>query len=384
MNNLTHNILWIDDEHQTFGGTKGRAKRNGINLIGFKSLNGGLSELKRNYPFYDGVLLDAKIFENEDDVEGTEDTKHLHRAKDQILQLPKKFKIFVLTGQAKKYEDETFNNAFENVYKKGSDDEIDRLFTDIKEAAVGQEDTQLRHSYQRVFDVCTARYIGEHAGQDILTLLKIKDGIYVEDHFNTIRKVLEDLFSAFNTHKLLPDVFVNPIALNPSSIFLSGKKHDDSRYNKFKHLPETHLPKQIGNYLRNILSVTQPGSHRTEIDRHVKEIKTPFLIKSVLYQLLDVLVWFKMYVDSNPTTENWECPEIQNGESILGSVINLHDQKGFAFFKPDTPGENVYIHPRFVNEFSLQNGMQIMAEVESYVDNRTGDQKTRVKQVKVV
>jgi hypothetical protein len=59
------------------------------------------------------------------------------------------------------------------------------------------------------------------------------------------------------------------------------------------------------NYLRSILSVTQAGSHRSEIDLHVKTIKTPFLLKSVFFQLLDVLAWFKMYVDSNPKTENW-------------------------------------------------------------------------------
>ena len=62
MEDIFYNILWIDDEHETLSGTKGRAKRNGINLIPFKSLNGGMSELERNYPFYDGVLLDAMIY----------------------------------------------------------------------------------------------------------------------------------------------------------------------------------------------------------------------------------------------------------------------------------------------------------------------------------
>ena len=125
MEDIFYNILWIDDEHEALSGTKGRAKRNGINLIPYKSLNGGMSELMRNYPYYDGVLLDAKFFENEDDKEGTEDTCNVHRAKDQLLQLKKKFEVFVLTGQAEAYEDKTFRKAFSKVYKKGSDDEID-------------------------------------------------------------------------------------------------------------------------------------------------------------------------------------------------------------------------------------------------------------------
>ena len=172
MEDIFYNILWIDDEHETLTGTKGRAKRNGINLIPFKSLNSGMDELERNYPFYDGVLLDAKFFENEDDVKGTEDTYNVHRAKERLLLLKKKFEVFVLTGQAEAYEDKTFKKAFTKVYKKGSDEEIDRLFSDIKGAAATQEDTQIRHSYKRVFDVCTEKYIGEYAGQDILNLLK--------------------------------------------------------------------------------------------------------------------------------------------------------------------------------------------------------------------
>src|SRR5690606_5065658 len=164
MEELFYNILWIDDEHETLTGTKGRAKRNGINFIPFKSLNGGMSELERNYPYYDGVLLDAKFLENEDDVQGTEDTYNVHRAKERLLQLKKKFEVFVLTGQAEAYEDKTFQKAFTKVYNKGSDDETDRLFEDIKKAASQQEDTQIRHSYKRVFEVCTEKYIGEYAG----------------------------------------------------------------------------------------------------------------------------------------------------------------------------------------------------------------------------
>ena len=43
MEDILYNILWIDDEHESLAGTKGRAKRNGINLIPFKSLNSGMS-----------------------------------------------------------------------------------------------------------------------------------------------------------------------------------------------------------------------------------------------------------------------------------------------------------------------------------------------------
>lgn len=392
MKDIFYNILWIDDEHETLTGTKGRAKRNGINLIPFKSLNSGMDELERNYPFYDGVLLDAKFFENEDDVKGTEDTYNVHRAKERLLQLKKKFEVFVLTGQAEAYEDKTFKKAFTKVYKKGSDEEIDRLFSDIKVSAATQEDTQIRHSYKRVFDVCTEKYIGELAGQDILNLLKVNDENNIDNHLNAIRKVVEDLFIAFNKFNLLPAEFVTPgVSLNESSKFLAGKGADGSLFSEkgYQHLEETHLPKQIAYYLRSILSVTQAGSHRSEIDLHVKTIKTPFLLKSVFFQILDVLAWFKMYVDSNPKTENWVKLENANevaesaAELILGTVININPQKGFAFFKPDTIGDNIFIPPHLVANHSLTEGMNVQVEVEEYTDNRTNELKNRVKRIEL-
>lgn len=393
MEHIFYNILWIDDEHETLGGTKGRAKRNGINLIPFKSLNGGMGELERNYPFYDGILLDAKFFENEDDEKGTEDTYNVHRAKEQLLLLKKKFEVFVLTGQAEAYEDKTFKKAFTKVYKKGSDDEIDRLFADIKEAASSQEDTQIRHSYKRVFDVCTEKYIGEYPGQDILNLLKVEDESNIDNHFNSIRKIVEDLFYAFNKFNLLPSEFVRPnLALNQSSIFLSGQEqHEktDPVYKQHRHLESTHLPPQIVYYLRSILSVTQSGSHRSNIDHHVRSVKTPYLFKSVLFQLLDVLVWFKQYIDTKPKTKNWELLEADNDASqnetwIEGEVINYNSLKGFAFLSPSNDSDNQFIPPHLVTNHSLINGSKVKGVIEEYSDNRSGDLKTRVKKIEIL
>lgn len=67
MENKVYEILWIDDEHEALMAFKGRARRNGIILAPFKSLEGGMTELEKNSAIYDGVLLDAKFFKEEDD-----------------------------------------------------------------------------------------------------------------------------------------------------------------------------------------------------------------------------------------------------------------------------------------------------------------------------
>lgn len=394
MEEMSYNILWMDDEHETLTGIKGRAKRNGINLIPFKSRNGGLSELQRNSSYYDGVLLDAKFFENEDDEAGSEDTTNVHRAKEVLLGLNKKFEIFILTGQAEAFEDKTFNKAFTKVFKKGSDAEVNRLFEEIKVAAAKQPDTQMRQKNNRVFDVCTEHYIGELAGQDLLALLKVVGESNMDENFNTLRKIVEDLFCAFNKFNLLPSEFVKPsVAINESSKFLSGKDIKGTFFEEkgYKHLDGTHLPSQISYYIRTILYITQAGSHRSETDTYVKTVKTSYLFQSILYQLMDVLVWFKMYVDSKPTIENWEyvapltvpatVVASEPTEILTGKVIQINLEKGFAFFKPDSEGDNIYIPAHLVTNLSLTIDMIVDVEIEEYVGNRDGITKTRVKKI---
>lgn len=53
MKEKIYNILWIDDEHEGMSGLKGDAKINDIKFVPYKSLNEGISELKKNYPIYD-------------------------------------------------------------------------------------------------------------------------------------------------------------------------------------------------------------------------------------------------------------------------------------------------------------------------------------------
>jgi hypothetical protein len=301
----SYKVLWIDDEHEKLKPTKGRFKEEGIDLVAFKSLETGMRELERNYLSYDGILLDAKFFDKESDVAGSEDTQAIFDAKDRINQLPKKFDLFVLTGQSEAYADKTFKKVFKNVYEKGDNEESKKLIEDLKQSAKNQQDTQVRHQYPKVFEVCNGHYLSEATANDLLVLLKKNDNeIEIENPFNAIRKIVDDLFIAFNKFELLPRRYViGTVSINPSKNFLIGDPEKEKGYQN-KH--ETRLPKHIALHLEHILKTTQAGSHRSLVDTHVKQMKTPYMIKSVIFQLLDVIVWFKTYIDSNPKKNNWE------------------------------------------------------------------------------
>lgn len=387
---IVYNVLWIDDEHESLTSTKGRFRKANIVLHAFKSKSAGISELERNYKFYDGVLLDAKCFEYEDDVAGTEDTISSINAKERILQITKKFEVFVLTGQAEAFDDSTYKKVFTKIYRKGLDEDINRLINDLIVSAQALEDTQIRFKYHTAFEICTERYLGEAAGQDLLCLLKIGETLNIDDDFNRIRKILEDIFVCFNVYNLLPREFVTPnVALNESSKFLTGTNIKGVNFVEkgYTHKSETHLPKPIAQSLHNILTITQAGSHRSNIDTHIHLVQNNYLFKSTLYQLLDVLVWLKIYLDGNPLIENWTFDDSHiNGvvpvsaARLKGMVKNIINS-GAGFFKPDIGGNDIFIPASLITDHSLTVGMKIEATAENYVDHRSGDEKTRVKKV---
>ncbi len=359
-----YRILWIDDEHEGMSGFKGDAKSNGIKFVPFKSLNGGLDELERNYHLYDGVLLDAQILENEDDTKGTEDTDFVHRAKERLLQIKKKFEVFVLTGQAEAYEDKTFKKAFKNVYKKGSETEYERLFADIKEAASVQEDTQIRHKYKRAFDICNEKYIGVDAVGSLLSLLKtleLQDDSSNPQHLNEIRK-----FVAGAVMKKLKSSGVIPATI--TQLNAKAKHLGDFRFKEI-------IPVYVQRAFHSIISTCQDGSHSCnegedgeippQVDKLVRDGMAPYLIRSLMYELLNILIWLKEFIDSHPDVEenlkffqNNNETKMEPTESlwIEGEIIDFsyNGWGNFVSLKGDWA-----IPPALLKKYDLKVGDQI-------------------------
>lgn len=296
-----YKILWIDDQHEEYNSLKGQFKRNDIQLEGFKSLNAGLNELETHYQFYDGVLLDARFFENEDDANGSEHTRNIHRAKERLLQLPKKFDVFVLTGQKDVYENAMFNDAFLNLYNKGDENDIIKLIAALKKSADNQIDTQLRHQYKDVFDVLTPDLFGEKHNKTLLSIIKNNKPQY--ESLNELRKIVESIFEIYAQYGIIPENILNDSGhINGSSRFLADT-HD-----KYKWIDETPIHPLIQNILKNQLKITQDGSHgvRTSliVDEYIKkEFNTGYLYKSVLNSTLELILYFGNYLKNNKDLE---------------------------------------------------------------------------------
>jgi hypothetical protein len=345
MENIVYNILWIDDDHESLKATKGIAKVNGINLVGFKSLNAGFSELEKNIHFYDGILLDAKFYENEDDALGSEDDYNVHRAKEKLLQLNKKFEIFVYTGQAENFEDKTFNKVFKNVYKKGSTKDRDKLFEDMKIAAKEQKDTQIKFQYNSVFHAIQGIEALEKHQSTLLDILKEIDS---NQDYTKVRKIIESLFKALADFNIIPNGFIEQKGwINGTSRFLSGI-HEDFVFSESEFIHPT-----ISNMLYRILNFVQDGSHnegtlKLKVDDYARRFTSGYLYKSIVYSLLEILCYFGELIRNNQDkTVNQTRWRKKENSSIIEGVV-CQDEKG-----------NYYVEQYLVNYKSVPTYINI-------------------------
>ncbi|MGG5614712.1 hypothetical protein ACPDHD_00395 [Myroides odoratimimus] len=381
MEEKIYKILWIDDEHEALTGTKGRAKHNGIILVPFKSLEGGMAELERNSALYDGVLLDAKFLEEENDEAGTEDTDNVHRAKERIFGLQKKFEVFVLTGQAEAYEDQTFGKAFKNVYKKGVDSDVEALFIAIKAAADKQEDTQIKHHYSPLFNkIKKGSFLEKHES----SLIEILRNIEVGSDFNTIRKVLESLFLKLSELSIIPNGFTEEKGwITGTSLFLSAKHSDYEFISQIIH-------PTVSELLYRLLNIVQDASHsegnlKLKVDEFIKIQPTGYLYKSTVYNFLELLVYFSILIEENQDIECNQARWIKKkgiAEDWRSGHIEQIAENRWGTFVCFENGQEVKIsvHPLTIENYKLVENKDIKVRVEPSPDKT----KLHIKEVKII
>ncbi len=395
-----YNVIWFDDKFETLNITYEKAFLNGINLIGFTNVMEGVHELKHNISDYDAAILDGNFYQSPEQSGDEMDDTAMFNVGLEIEKLSSKKKLpwFILSGEMNfTKEKNKFAQGFDKkVYNKLIVEDLDLLWNDLRKAADQQPETQIRHEFANVFEVCTEQYIGVSAQKPLLTILKsLKDPTLDFDdelYFTQIRIILEALFRCANRIGLLHDKCIQggKVNLTESSLFLSGEQT--------KHIEvwckKVHFPKLISESVKSILFITGAASHTVDpdirnninLDQHRATNNTPYLLYSLTFQLMDILVWFKRYADENndikANKSHWLPEQTFEGEWLEGNVINLNPIKGYAFFKPKYGVTNTLIPHPLVTQNKLSNDDSIIAIIETYNDNRTNETKTRVKEIK--
>ena len=280
-------ILWLEDEHKDpkLRGTIAKATKLGFDITFCEFANDFISEIDAIE--WDAIILDVIGFRHSGDTLGSDG---FNLALDKILADYKNHPWFVFSGQAEitkkdsiirgRLEAGHLKRNYANVmYVKGDDN--DKLFADVKDAVEDIEDWRIRNQYADIFACSIDK-------DSMLKLLKALEHKEEKDTalLNEVRKILEDLFNECSSKRIIP---AGIITLNDRS----------------RHLCDRGMSSKIPIYIqRNIHSVTvisQEGSHvRTLTNRDVKSGKAPYLIRSTISELLNIILWWDQYKKANP------------------------------------------------------------------------------------
>ena len=280
------------------------------------------------------------------------------------------------------------------LFNKQNEKDLEELWRDIKAEADLQDETQIRHQFNEVFNSCEALNISFEYQDYVISILKsikYNNGIDEMLYFAQLRKIIELLFRKTEKAGLLHSSCIKKgeVNLSESSLFLSGHP---TKYSNVKCI-KSHFPTIIAENVKNIIFITGAAVH-TE-DENVKQAKvsiedlrktnkTPFLIYSLVFQLMDIINWVKKYIDENPDKEKnqllWETTSISvlEGEWIQGEITRIADN-GYGTFHPATGGKTLSVIPAKVKEFNLCTTQKI--QVTTKIEN-TG--KTLIENIRVL
>ena len=286
-------VLWIDDECMNSSGELSglgtsivnTAYDKGINITPMLTYKEGINAI-RNHPLkWCAVILDirndkATTEKASDDFDAARDEiKGI-----QILNHQREPYIFILSGCEQYHGDHSTirkpDYCSKSIYAK-NDGDYELLFEDILKIQSVSKLYTCQEQYKDVLTIAND-LCGEETGQKLLKVLyeiTINDVKNARALFNEMRKILEDITKVLEQHKY--SYFAETkeeISLNNLSRYIGNDKN---------------VPVYIQRAFHTLTSVTQNGSHSLEVDPDVSCSRAPYLLRSCLYELCNILIWMR-------------------------------------------------------------------------------------------
>ena len=279
------NVLWIDDQPLKRLGDYA-LDAYGININQLENYTDGIKWLRENLNTCDAVILDVNCKHSK--AEEIPSMKVFTNNLDQIKELCKVKRFipwFVYTGGG--YDGEAAleyaisgNSGWskELFYKKPI--HRDKLLENVVEAIKLSTETGLREKYGDVFG------LSDEIRSDLLGVLTVLEK---EDYTNT---------GIFNQVRLIMD-WTMEYCHNLGLLQVERTGSNLSECSKFlgqSQLKEI-IPVYIQRAIHTLVDISNEGSHRLIINEHVESGKAPYLIRSLVYELLNLLHWLKSLTD---------------------------------------------------------------------------------------
>lgn len=312
-----YNVVWIDDEYDKMSAFQEECEEiHGIKLYPFRTRKSGMEALDSNLDKWDGVLLDAKMFDADEN-----EAPRLVGLKNAIahinqLTLRKRIPYFISTGQPDLVDNDVFEESYGQYYIKERDDE--KLISDMKEIMGNSPRQQILSMYS---DVIQNMNDMDHRGTSII--VRILEAFHFPDihndfdpllHYTQLRLLLEHIFRACNKYDIVPSECIpnDLVNLNQCYIYLSGKPAERVGV-RYGNEGERIIPNHIERIVSSVLHFGNVNSHTTSLsDDEIDSIKlllsqtsvsSKYLIFGLTLQMCEVILWFGRYINANQDKE---------------------------------------------------------------------------------
>ncbi|MEX1013539.1 MAG: hypothetical protein WDZ80_00060, partial [Candidatus Paceibacterota bacterium] len=258
----------------------------------------------KNHKSFDAIILDGFFLSKPD----SSKKKNLEALKETVNELQKllykenlRIPYCVLTGYLEDISHDTLLSDIE-VFQKGGKNKI--MFDYLKAEVAKNEDYQIKNEFDEIFELFDSSLLPADKEQDLVEILKKlrnKAKYNDDDAFNPIRKMYEVLINELHDQTLevdkhqniVPEKLYNhkgDLSILWSWFYLSGHdvEHGDSTVISKRSEPV--WPSHISNLTRGMIEIFQENSHDYPEDVH------HYTYKSVVYALLELLLWYKDFI----------------------------------------------------------------------------------------
>lgn len=272
-----YKVLWIDDKWEELISFKEVCElpENGFEVVTCNNAVEGMKIFEKHLEEWSGVILDAKVLMDKDSQ--VDELDGLTYSIRKIMELSHKRYVpdYIFTGQPGTRSGTAFAEEHkQNYYEKDRDE--DKLIADIKKNAELLIETQIIHKHQVVFDTWP------ESKHDLLRIMQVLENEEWQNNsvLNDVRKIMNDVMD-----RLYERGFC--------SVKHTGSNLAECSKVLCKRYMEEIIPVYIQRAIHTCVEITNPGSHRSKTDSDVKDNRAPYLIRSLIYNMLDILYWCK-------------------------------------------------------------------------------------------
>ena len=324
-------VLWVEDDPKVTETYPLKAESFDLELVPFPCWDDAKAALKNEFNRWSAIILDAKCKyhkDSEDNAvvflrEALKDISVICEGKGRVIPW------YVLTGgdtsevsdsindERMKWDSDWTTGKNKNYYSKNVDNES--LFHRIKYHAQKSPRIQIQEMYRNVFDAiekCSIDDEGYNALEDLLVTIHFPDQIETNDYndkFVKARSVLEYIFSSMSNHGMLP-YWGKQVNLQWSSCLLSGMPATRIKDGKEIVVIESKkqlLPPVLRCVMKEMVKIIPAFCHsdnkeENEIkkEEYLKDVdSSTFLLKSFTFQLCDIILWYRNYLQKHPDAE---------------------------------------------------------------------------------